>query len=148
MYPNEYTYSWQDIVDSYTEFSTVEPRTLTGYQRQLRRSIDTDSEWYGGTTKDMVGWFKTGYDVPRLDESLLPDVVDANATQWKWTDDPDNAEYCYEMDYQGELDYYMRREKTRPKVGIKVKIATGFRGSVRVIFLESMEYGVEAFSLL
>ena len=122
-----FEYDWHDVRKKYIEyFKPGADEAPTHVLRKRQRDLDGKAGWLGCTRDEALGYLENGYEFERLDESMLPPVADAEMDKWIWTDDSDGAEYQYDMDEAGEMEYYLKKKKLASKPGIRIEMDMAF----------------------
>ncbi len=145
-----YSYSWLEVIESYKRFfQDKEPAKGRIRNRQMDMpSYDrqTNGGWMGATSEQMLNWIESGYTFNDVDSDLLPDATEGEGTKWHFTDDSMDAEYQYDLDEQGELEYYLRRDRVESKPGISLRVGMGFHSGIQPKPVN--DYGVWVGSLI
>jgi hypothetical protein len=128
----EFNYTWSHVIERYNHYfkDKVPATTSELSDRQAEVATGRRNHWLGASVDEMLAYLSEGFEFPEMSYDLLPETVDSEQSKWRFTDDPDGAEYQYDLDYQGELDYYLKKMPTAPKPGIRLFIDMGFHSGI------------------
>ena len=142
---SKYHYTWMELTDKYKRYA-IEREDAPRRIRDKVEGLYDDPEWNGASTGQMHDYIIKGYEFPDIDPDLLPDAGEGEGGRWYFTDDPDGAEYQWDLDEMGEMDYYLKRKQVKSKPGIKLQIDMGFNSGINHSVID--QYGSWVGSLI